>query len=287
MSKDFFDEPEDGITSKGKKSTDGKEINSSKYVNIKPTLAEQAIEDLCETIFNIDKMTMTDGYVVDTTDLLASVVNESFDDFYNDLPVDLREYADEIFETLSLYIEEIDMYDMINESRVMSLAARRKKSMLIRRHKAKILSAKKRASRRRAGTDQILRRASRKARLAIKKKLTGSKSYNSMSPSEKLAVDKRLENIPQSVFKRATLKAIPKVKEAETHRLQNMNRSKDDKKNTTKQIKTQSSDQKKTNKIGAITQNKPNTVKSIKESIDINNIFEGEYIATKSDLPKK
>lgn len=266
---------------------DGKELDSNKYIELRPTM-ENFIQDLCETIINIDDMVVSEK-TVDTYELLGSVLDEAYDDFYNDLPESLREHAEEIYESLLELVDIIEGYEYIEESRVMDLSQRRKKAMVMRRHKAKILTAKRRAAKRRADTGTIERRANRKARLSLKKRFTGKKSYNSMSPSEKLAVDKRMERMPKSVLQRLTTKMIPKVKQAETERLRKANKNNDDSK-TTKSVSKQTSVKKTASKVGEIKQDKKKTVKEnieiLENFTDINAIFESEYI-TKSELPKK
>ena len=270
---------------------DGKVLNSNKYIELRPTM-EDYIKNLCETIMDIDEMIISENEKVDTFELIASVLDEAYDDFYNDLPDSLKEHAEEMFFALTEFVDNIEGYNTISESRVLDLAARRKKAMVIRRHKAKILTAKRRAARRRADSGTIERRANRKARLSLKKRFTGKKSYNALSPSEKLAVDKRMERIPKSVLQRLTTKMIPKVKQAETERLRKANKNNgDDKNKTTKSVAKQDVTKEITRKVGEIKQDIKKKI--VKENIelmenmtDINAIFESEYV-TKSELPKK
>lgn len=213
----FFKKSND--TSKGaKKKTDGKVHDSSKYIDLRPTM-ENLIKSFGESILSMDEIVVSENVKINTGDLIVDVMNESYDDFMFDLPDELHDMAESLFCHLAERIDEIEFGSMLNEVGVLSLATRRRKAALMRRHRTKIMQARKRAAKRRANSDTLDRRASRKARSVIRDRYTGNKKYHNMSASEKLAVDKRVSRVPKSVLKRMTNKMLPSVRKTETERL--------------------------------------------------------------------
>lgn len=137
----------------------------------------------------------------------------NFDEFKKGLPRKLVSQAKEIYDAVRSGLNLSEEY--IEERAPLSLAQRRKRGRVMKRHKAKIAAARKRARRRRADPQKLKQRAQRKAREIIRKRLSKNKKYSEMSASEKIALDKRMARVPQSVLSRIARKELPKVKKAE------------------------------------------------------------------------
>lgn len=300
------------ITSKTdakKKRKDGEIFNNNKFVELRPTM-ENLIKMLCDTILEMDEISLSEGSSVSTADLIVDVMNEEFDDFVEDLPAELKEVADVIYAELSERIDLIDNYSVLTEAGILDISQRRRKAMLMRRYRTKIMTARSRSARRRATSDELERRASRKARSVIRSRFTGNKKYDEMSPSEKLTIDKRMARIPQSVLKRMTSKMMPKVKRIESERLKkkisrnntggssgetkDANKPQGTKAAIVKNAVNRASDRIGVGKVSqdksALNKKKNTSLKEdidvIKNATDINVIFEMEFVK-KSDLPKK
>lgn len=110
----------------------------------------------------------------------------------------------------------------LEEASVVSLQQRRARAIRMRAIKTRLKSAKKRMSHRLASTDRLKQRASRKARMAMRSRMSGGKSYSDMSASQKIAVDRRLSRIPQAVLKRIAQRQLPMVRRAEIARLSSL-----------------------------------------------------------------
>lgn len=143
----------------------------------------------------------------------------NFEDFKKGLPRKLASQAKEIYDNVRSGLNLSEEY--LDERAPLSLAQRRKRGRVMRRHKSKIAAARKRARRRRANPQKLKQRAQRKARDIIRKRLSKNKKYSQMSASEKIALDKRMARIPQSMIARIARKELPKVKRAEMQKFSN------------------------------------------------------------------
>jgi hypothetical protein len=108
---------------------------------------------------------------------------------------------------------------LINE-RVLTLLQRRKAALKMRRLRFRIARARKLKKKRMASTDMLVRRARRAARTFIRKRIAGKQgaNYASLSPSQKIQIDKRVEKKAAFINKIAK-RLLPKVKQAELKRL--------------------------------------------------------------------
>ena len=109
--------------------------------------------------------------------------------------------------------------DILNE-RVMTLLQRRKAALKMRRLRFRIARARKLKKKRMASTDMLVRRARRAARTFVRKRIAGKQggNYASLSPSQKIQIDKRVEKKAAFINKIAK-RLLPKVKQAELKRL--------------------------------------------------------------------
>ena len=135
---------------------------------------------------------------------------------YEDLDLE-TELTEELLESLAQ--EEQQEFDQINE-RVMNLLQRRRAALKMRRLKFRIQRAKKIKKKRMATMDMLVRRARRKARTWMRKRIAGKQGekYVSLSPSQKMAIDKRLV-AKQAFINKMAKRLLPKVRQAELVRL--------------------------------------------------------------------
>jgi phosphopantetheine adenylyltransferase len=111
-------------------------------------------------------------------------------------------------------------------SEVLSLSARRARGMQFRRMQSRIQTAKKRASLRFASPEKLNNRARRAAIRFLKARVSNNKSYASMSPGEKINVDKRVQKMLPSVGRIAS-RLLPQVRNAETQRKTSQSQAKE------------------------------------------------------------
>jgi hypothetical protein len=115
--------------------------------------------------------------------------------------------------------EDYAQEELINE-RVMTLMQRRKAGIKMRRLRFKIARARKLKKKRMATGDMLTRRARRQARTMMRKRLGGSKGakYSTLSPSEKIQMDKRIDS-KKAIINKIAKRLLPKVKASELVRL--------------------------------------------------------------------
>jgi len=102
----------------------------------------------------------------------------------------------------------------------LSVSQRRNRSLIMRKYRNKIGAAKKRLSKKAATMDMINHRARRAAITILRKKLAGKQgeNYATLTPSEKMMIDKRVEKRKASIEKIAR-RLIPTVRRADLARL--------------------------------------------------------------------
>lgn len=95
---------------------------------------------------------------------------------------------------------------------------RLQRSRQLKRIMPKLQQKRKLALKKKASVTKIKSRAEKQARELIRKKLLKGKDYATLSFSQKIAVDKKLET-KKGAIKKLTKKLIPKLKQAEAERL--------------------------------------------------------------------
>jgi hypothetical protein len=97
-----------------------------------------------------------------------------------------------------------------NIDEVLDVSQRRKKGLQMKRMKAKLKIARKRAMRKTATTSVLKGRANRKARGDLAKKLAGGKSKSQLSISQKKSIEKRLGRMGSRIkaMSRSSLKTV-------------------------------------------------------------------------------
>lgn len=116
--------------------------------------------------------------------------------------------------------EEVEM-DEKDLDEALNIQQRQKRAAIMRRYKSKIERAREVAQHRVAKESNIKKRAYAQARQLFRKRLAGERGaeYEKLGPSEKMAIDKMLDNKGKAI-KKLALRLIPKVKKAEYERLQ-------------------------------------------------------------------
>ena len=141
-----------------------------------------------------------------------------YDTFKKGLPRGLQTYSQEVYDLVrgGMKIAE----EMELDEAVLSFAQRRKRAMTLRRIAPRLKTARLRLAKRMASTDKLKKRARKQAIQIIRKKVAGQKgaSYASLSPGEKIQIDKRVESRKGSIAKIAQ-KILAKVRKAEVARL--------------------------------------------------------------------
>ena len=113
------------------------------------------------------------------------------------------------------------MDNIETQDEALSKAARMKKSRLMKM-KGKMIAKKREISmKRKASPEKIKKRAMKKARDILAKKILKDRSKSDLSISGKEGLEKKL-NAKTAIIKKIAKKLIPQIKKAETERLAKM-----------------------------------------------------------------
>ena len=140
--------------------------------------------------------------------------------FTKGLPKKLKSSAEQIMSDVrkGMNEESINEEDL-HEKEPRSIAHRRALRMLLKRIKTRIKIGRERAKRKMASKEKLQKRARRKALEFIRDRLSKQKKYKDMTPSEKIALDRRVSKINPRTLDRIALRLFPKVRAAEKERL--------------------------------------------------------------------
>jgi hypothetical protein len=111
-------------------------------------------------------------------------------------------------------------HETVDES-VLTIQQRQARARIIRKNKPKIQRARELAKRKLASPEAIRKRAFIEARKLVRKRFAGKRGaeYEKLGPTEKMAIDRALDK-KQALIRKIALRLIPKIKQAETRRLQ-------------------------------------------------------------------
>ncbi len=117
--------------------------------------------------------------------------------------------------------EKMHKEDMDLDETVLSIQQRQKRAQIMRRNKSKIERAREIAKKKMAPEANIRKRAFVQARQMIRRRVAGERGaeYEKLGPSEKMIIDRAVEG-KQKIIKKLALRLIPRVKQAESKRLQ-------------------------------------------------------------------
>ena len=151
--------------------------------------------------------------------------------FERGLPPSIKSMADIIIGMIRAGMklqEELDAeglgpIDLDEARKPLTLLQRRRRGILMKRYRNKIRIARARVARRMADKGRLQIRSRRAARRILRQRLAGpkGKSYNSLSPSEKMIIDKRVSQRSHIIGKIAR-RLLPRVKRAEMERLRRL-----------------------------------------------------------------
>ena len=114
------------------------------------------------------------------------------------------------------------MDNIETQDEAMSKAARIKKSRIMKMKGKMIAKKRKIAMKKKASPEKIKKRAMKKARDIIAKKILKDRSKADLSISGKEGLEKKL-NSKKAVIKKIAKKLLPQIKKAETERLAKKN----------------------------------------------------------------
>ena len=146
----------------------------------------------------------------------AAAAAGDFDLFKTGLPRALQRDAKSIYDTIrkNMNISESQLHE------VLSIQQRRARKMLLRRIKGKIKRGRAIARRRMANPEKLKKRAAKRAREAIRKRVAGARGakYSQLPLSARMQIDKQVAK-RKSLIKRLATRMLPKVRKAERERL--------------------------------------------------------------------
>lgn len=161
--------------------------------------------------------------IFDDEDAYEAIVDNDFDRFMKvvtsgiDFDFDVAT-AQEIFLAARRDLEyDEDEDEDVTEA--LTLAQRRARGRVMKRMKSRLRVAKRMAQRRKASNDKLITRATRQARLALKKKMAAQRDYKTLTPTEKMMVDKRMERVNKQKIERLARKLLPAVRKKEMERM--------------------------------------------------------------------
>lgn len=190
-----------------------KPFDPKKYIDLNPLL-----EDFVDDVFEGGDEIFSDDYTYD--DILYAVSDDDYEYFEEIIGApsqDLFDYLKAIVDQAAEDSEE-DLGEDLDEA-VLTVAQRRRRAMNMRRLKGRMKSARARAARRKASPEKLKARARKKARDIMRKKFSQKRDYKDMTPTEKMAIDKRLERVSPAVIDRIATRQLPAVRKAEMERM--------------------------------------------------------------------
>jgi nicotinic acid mononucleotide adenylyltransferase len=144
--------------------------------------------------------------------------------FKQGLPQKLKSSAKKVYDMVrdGMNINESLDEETLDERAPLTIQQRRKRGLIMKRYRGKIRAARERAKRKMAPKEKLLKRSRKRALEFIRNRLMKNKKYSEMTPAEKVALDTRLQKIPQPVIDRIAKRLLPKVRAAEKERLQSV-----------------------------------------------------------------
>jgi shikimate kinase len=138
--------------------------------------------------------------------------------FKTGLPKNLQKHADEVYSLVRGGMKLSEEAEL--EEHVLNVAERMKRAIVARRIEKKMEMARERLRTRIADQKHLEGRARKKAIQIVRKKVAGEKGleYSSLSPAEKMMIDKRVEERKKSIAKIAA-RLLPTVRKAEFARV--------------------------------------------------------------------
>jgi dephospho-CoA kinase len=155
----------------------------------------------------------------------AAAANGDEKAFKSGLPKKLQSSSSKVYQAVRDGMQiaeemELELGEDLMFEAVLSVAARKKRAMAFKKSKAKIMRGRKIAAKKMASPEKLKLRSRKKAIEIIRKKVAGAKGldYNNLGPSERMAIDKKVEKKKGAIAKIAK-KQYQGIKKAEKERL--------------------------------------------------------------------
>ena len=113
---------------------------------------------------------------------------------------------------------DVDIYDDLNITEVLSIQGRLKRRFAARRNRQKLKVARARALRRSSSPDRIKLRATRGARNFMYKRLLRGRDKSNLPPAEKQRLEKLIQRF-QPIVSRIAVRMLPQMRKKEVERL--------------------------------------------------------------------
>ena len=150
----------------------------------------------------------------------VAAASGKFDQFKSGLPRKLKGDAQDVYDLVRGGMKIAEAMESIELDEAMTMQQRRQRSLTMRKYKGKIAAARKRLKNKKASMGKLKERARKAAIKIIRKKVAGKKGeqYASLSPSEKMMIDKKVEKKSGAIEKIAK-RLLPSVRKQELSRL--------------------------------------------------------------------
>lgn len=147
----------------------------------------------------------------------AAAAAGQFDKFKQGLPSGLASVAQSVYDMVRSGMKISESVEELDEA--LTLQQRRQRAITMRKFKAKIANAKKRAMKKPATMEKLKKRARKAAINILRAKLggEGGKSYGNLSVSQKIMIDKKVEK-KKGAIDRIAKKLVPQMKRKEAER---------------------------------------------------------------------
>ena len=149
--------------------------------------------------------------------------------FKKGLPKRLQADAQDVYDLVRSGMKLAEMAEEDGQlTEAMTIQQRRARSLIMRKFKVKIASARRRLRKKPATMIKLKIRARKAAIRIIRKRIAGKKGedYNNLSPSEKMLVDKRVEK-KRSAIDKIAKRLLPMVRKADLLKLRSKSESVD------------------------------------------------------------
>lgn len=161
---------------------------------------------------------------VSGTKMRALANDNNIESFTNGLPKKLRSRAKEVFDAVRRGMKLMEEVEELDEKvHALDFSQRRKRAMTMKRYAGKMERARERARLRRSNPEKLMRKARKRAISILKRRLAGKRDYSTLSPSEKMMVDKMASRISDAAIQRMAQKQLGAVRKIETERISKHN----------------------------------------------------------------
>jgi hypothetical protein len=154
---------------------------------------------------------------ISASKMRSYAADNDLNQFKKGLPKRLQRNADEVMNAVrqGMNINETLEMDDSELNEVLDRQQRRAKAIAMRRVKHKLKRGREKMKRKKATTEILKKRATKKAIATFKDKFSKNKRYADMDVAQKIQIDKKIEKLGKARIERIAKKLLPKVKAAE------------------------------------------------------------------------